>query len=83
MLANSAVADEHRRFIDVQTSEDVGNFVCGFEYYVSLLEMQKRGKQGDVVFLHVPVIEGEAAIMEAVKCVEVLIQSLVEVRAEK
>ncbi|KAF2186164.1 peptidase C15, pyroglutamyl peptidase I-like protein [Zopfia rhizophila CBS 207.26] len=63
--------------VDVRLSDEVGNFTCGFIYYVGLLEKEKRGK-GDVVFLHVPWLEGDEEIGVGVKVTEKLIGALVE-----
>ncbi|KAH7407139.1 hypothetical protein BKA64DRAFT_408099 [Cadophora sp. MPI-SDFR-AT-0126] len=46
--------------VDVRTSDDVGNYVCGFVYYASLEWFwRKRGPQGErrVLFFHVPKME--------------------------
>jgi pyroglutamyl-peptidase len=64
--------------VDVRLSDDVGTFVCGFIYYVSLLEMQKRSGRRDVVFLHVPRLEGEEQVGLGTQVVKALIEALVE-----
>ncbi|KAF2683012.1 peptidase C15, pyroglutamyl peptidase I-like protein [Lentithecium fluviatile CBS 122367] len=62
---------------DVRHSDDVGTFVCGFIYYVSLLEMQKKGRR-DVVFLHVPRLECDEEFGVGIEVVEKLIGVLVD-----
>ncbi|KAK0117401.1 hypothetical protein ONS96_013231 [Cadophora gregata f. sp. sojae] len=47
--------------VDVRTSDDVGNYVCGFVYYTSMEWFwRKYGAQGErrVLFFHVPKQEG-------------------------
>ena len=65
--------------VDVRLSDDVGNYVCGFQYYVSLLEMQKRTGRRDTVFLHVPYLESLEEIQIGVRVTEGLIRALVGV----
>jgi hypothetical protein len=45
-------------------------------------EMEKKKKR-DVVFLHVPMLQGEAAIQVGVWVAEELVKSLVDVWAER
>ncbi|KAF2872801.1 hypothetical protein BDV95DRAFT_606371 [Massariosphaeria phaeospora] len=71
-------AKELARAVDVRLSDDVGTFVCGFAYYVSLLEMQKRWGRRDVVFLHVPRLEGAEEVRGGVEVTKALIRVLVE-----
>jgi pyroglutamyl-peptidase len=61
----------------VRLSDDVGTYVCGFIYYVSMLEMQKRKGSRDVVFLHVPQLEKDDKVQAGVRVVENLIRELV------
>jgi pyroglutamyl-peptidase len=65
--------------VDVRLSDDVGNYVCGLQYYVSLLEMQKRTGRRDSVFLHVPYLESLEEIQIGVRVTEGLIRALVGV----
>lgn len=47
--------------VHISTSDDVGNYVCGFVYYASLEWLwRKNGPQGErqVLFFHVPKMEG-------------------------
>jgi pyroglutamyl-peptidase len=62
--------------VDVRLSDDVGTFVCGFAYYVGLLEMQRRRGRRDVVFLHVPMLVGEE-VGVGVEVTEELIKAFV------
>ncbi|KAI4942717.1 hypothetical protein J4E91_009886 [Alternaria rosae] len=68
-----------RQAVDVRLSDDVGSYVCGFNYYISLLEMQKRTGKRDVVFFHVPKLEAEEEIRTSVRVTEELIRALVAV----
>lgn len=48
--------------VDLRTSDDVGNYVCGFVYYAALEWFwKKNGPQGErkVLFFHVPMLKGE------------------------
>jgi len=66
--------------LDVRISDDVGDFVCGFIYYVTLNEM---GEEKNVVFLHVPPLKDESAIKSGVAVTIALINALVEVWRER
>jgi pyroglutamyl-peptidase len=79
-LAKGKSKDESRQALDVRLSDDVGTYVCGFQYYVSMLETQKRSSQRDVVFFHVPKLEGETQVKVGVEVAEELIKALVEVQ---
>ncbi|CAG5156507.1 uncharacterized protein ALTATR162_LOCUS4304 [Alternaria atra] len=68
-----------RQPIEVTLSDDVGSYVCGFNYYISLLEMQKHTTKREVVFFHVPKLETEEEIQTGVKVAEGLIRALVVV----
>lgn len=63
--------------VDVRLSDDVGNYVCGFQYYVSLLEMQKLTGKRNAVFFHVPYLEGEEDVAVGVRVTEGLVRALV------
>jgi hypothetical protein len=65
--------------IDVRVSDDVGSYVCGFNYYSSLLEMQKRTNKRDVVFFHVPDLKTDEEIQVGVEATEELIRALVAI----
>jgi pyroglutamyl-peptidase len=73
---------ESRQAVDVRLSDDVGTYVCGFQYYVSMLETQKRSGRRDVVFLHVPKLEGDTQVNVGVKVAEELVKALVEVQGQ-
>jgi pyroglutamyl-peptidase len=65
--------------VDVRLSDDVGNYVCGFQYYVSLLEMQKSTGRRNTVFFHVPYLDDEEEISVGVRVTEGLIRTLMGV----
>ena len=67
------------RTVEVRASDDVGNYVCGFLYYASLLEMGRsgNGRRRDVVFLHVPPLEGEGDVLVGARVVEKAVEALV------
>jgi len=67
--------------VDVRCSDDVGNYVCGLQYYASLLAMQKQTGKRDTVFLHVPYLKTLDDIEVGVRVTEALIRALVEVWA--
>ena len=71
-----------RKAIEVRLSDDVGSYVCGFNYYISLLEMQKRTSKRDDVFFHVPQLESKEDIQTGVKVTEELVRALVVVRKQ-
>ena len=66
--------------VDVRLSDDVGNYVCGFMYYISLVEMQRAVGRTDTVFFHIPYLEGEEDIQVGVRVTEGLIRALMSVR---
>ncbi|KAF2634463.1 peptidase C15, pyroglutamyl peptidase I-like protein [Massarina eburnea CBS 473.64] len=66
-----------RKTVDVRYSNDVGTYVCGFMYYVSLLEMDKRKKARHSVFLHVPKLERKEATEVGVEVTKRAIEALV------
>ena len=51
--------EKSRQAVDLRLSDDVSSYVCGINYYNSLLEMQKRTGRRDVVFFHVLSLETE------------------------
>jgi len=69
--------------VDVRLSDDVGTYVCGFIYYLSLLEMEKRGKKKNTVFFHVPPLGTDEEVQIGLKVTEALIQSLVDTVTHK
>jgi pyroglutamyl-peptidase len=70
-------AAQARKRVEVRCSDDVGNYVCGFLYYASLLEAKKGGKGTEVVFLHVPMMEGHEELKVGAKVVEEGVRALV------
>jgi pyroglutamyl-peptidase len=70
---------KEQHMVQVKASDDVGTYVCGFEYYISMLEMQKRSGKKDVGFLHVPNLQSEEEVGVGVRVTEELIRALVGV----
>jgi len=69
---------EKGRNVDVEASDDVGNYVCGFVYYFSLERCWREKRKKSVVFLHVPFCEGPEEIGKGVQVVMALVKALVE-----
>lgn len=65
--------------VTVQLSDDVGTYVCGFQYYCSMLELQKKAGKRNAVFFHVPKLDNEEEIRVGLKVTEELIRALVAV----
>jgi pyrrolidone-carboxylate peptidase len=40
--------------MDLRISEDAGHYLCDFIYFSSLAHLHKSGREGKVLFLHVP-----------------------------
>ncbi|KAK8115903.1 hypothetical protein PG984_012405 [Apiospora sp. TS-2023a] len=76
-------AKEEQRDVDVRLSDDVGTYVCGFIYYLSLLEMEKKGKKRNTVFFHVPPLGTEDDVDIGVRVTEHLVQALVDSFTDK
>jgi pyroglutamyl-peptidase len=68
--------------VHTQVSDDVGTYVCGFQYYVCMLETQKRTGERNVVFFHVPKLEGKEQVDVGVRVAEELIKVLVNTNQE-
>ncbi|KAF1996951.1 peptidase C15, pyroglutamyl peptidase I-like protein, partial [Amniculicola lignicola CBS 123094] len=68
---------EGKKEVDVRLTDDVGNYLCGFVYYDSMLEMQKKKRNRDVLFLHVPMLEREEEFGAGVTVTEELIKAVV------
>ena len=66
-----------KQSVEVRRSDDVGTYVCGFQYYTSMLEMQKTTRKRSVVFFHVPRLETEDKVNVGVRVAEELIKALV------
>jgi pyroglutamyl-peptidase len=77
--SKSKSKSKDQQLIDVRLSDDVGTYVCGFQYYVSMLEAQQKIGKKSVVFLHVPKLDYEGDIRVGVTVVEGLIKALVSV----
>lgn len=61
---------------EVTVSDKVGDFVCGFIYYLSLDAMEKEQGRRDVVFLHVPMLKAGREVEIGVRIVEELCKAL-------
>ena len=65
-----------KSMVDVRLSDDVGTYVCGFIYYLSLMEMALLKGKRDVVFLHVPDLKGDTEISIGVSVTKEMILAL-------
>jgi pyroglutamyl-peptidase len=67
---------------DIRPSDDPGNFLCGFVYYLSMSWFWKAdSEERPVMFMHVPDCPTEEAIDEGREAAVSLIRALVESRA--
>jgi pyrrolidone-carboxylate peptidase len=65
---------------DVRAVDDVGNYVCGFVYYLSLEHFRKRGDaEKKVVFFHVPWLKGEKELERGKEVTVGLVRAIAEV----
>lgn len=64
---------------DVRISEDAGRYLCDFIYFLSLAERRRRGEEGQVLFLHVPVEADAEAVERGVRIALELIRAVVVV----
>ena len=72
-------SSESGELADVRLSDDVGTYVCGLAYYTSLVEMGKRGDgKRNVVFFHIPPLNGDAELEAGKRVTLALISALVE-----
>lgn len=67
-----------KRKVDVRLSDDVGTYVCGLIHCSSLVEMQKRTGRRDVVFSHVPPLDGKGEVDVGVEVTKELVVALVD-----
>ncbi|KAF2020143.1 peptidase C15, pyroglutamyl peptidase I-like protein [Aaosphaeria arxii CBS 175.79] len=73
--ASTATITKHP--ISIQRSDDPGTFVCGFAYYLTMFELtHKRSRKPDVVFLHLPWLEGKEQIGVGVAVVRKILAAL-------
>jgi pyroglutamyl-peptidase len=70
----------NKQQVNVRLSDDVGTYVCGFQYYSSMLQTQQKTGNRNVVFLHVPKLESEQEIHVGISVTEELIKALVAVQ---
>jgi pyroglutamyl-peptidase len=65
--------------VNLRMSDDVGSYVCGFVYYVSLEWFWKRGERGrNVIFLHIPPLTGKEDEERGKEIAVALIRAAVE-----
>lgn len=64
--------------VDLRTSDDVGSYVCGFVYYVSMEYSWKKGRGMPVVFMHVPPLPRKEDIAKGEKVILALIRAISE-----
>ena len=65
--------------VDLRTSDDVGNYVCGFVYYTSLEHFWKKGNRDmPVVFMHVPPLPEKGDVENGVEVTIGLLKALAE-----
>jgi pyroglutamyl-peptidase len=62
---------------DLRVSDDVGNYVCGFAYYLSLEKFWRLGASRPVLFFHVPPLSSKKDIEDGIKITIALIQAVV------
>jgi hypothetical protein len=74
---------QEKRKVDVRLSDDVGTYVCGLIYFSSLVEMQKRNGTKDVVFFHVPQLNGQGEVDVGIEVTKELVVALVDVWGAK
>lgn len=63
---------------DLRVTDRVGSCICGFVYDVALRWYWERKQRQRVVFLHVPVLEGQVPVTQGVDAVLRLIKALCE-----
>jgi pyrrolidone-carboxylate peptidase len=67
---------------NLRVSDDVGNYVCGFAYYLSLEKFWKSADSRPVVFIHVPPLPSKKDVEEGVEATIALVQAVVASRTE-
>lgn len=72
--------NDSKQPIEVRMSDDVGTYVCGFQYYSSMLQTEKMTGRRDVVFLHLPRLESTEELEIGKRVAEELVKALVDVR---
>jgi pyroglutamyl-peptidase len=65
--------------VDIRMSDDMDTYVSGFQYYMSMLGMEKMTGRRDVAFLQLPKLDSDAEIRVGVRVVEEMIEALVGV----
>ena len=56
-----------KKSADLRVSDDVGNYVCGYTYYLSLEKFWKSADSRPVVFCHVPPLPSKKDVEEGVR----------------
>jgi hypothetical protein len=69
--------------IDVRLSNDAGRYLCEFIYYTSLAHALQSGRDGGVVFFHVPGWTDERSIERGKSVAIALIKALAECWADE
>jgi hypothetical protein len=69
--------------IDVRLSNDAGRYLCEFIYYTSLAHALQAGRDGGVVFFHVPGWTDERSIERGQSVAIALIKALAECWADE
>ncbi|ORY28777.1 hypothetical protein BCR39DRAFT_559342 [Naematelia encephala] len=64
--------------VAVRESDGVGAYLCGFIYHTSLRWFKRKGKRGDVLFLHVPPCPTEVDLENGKQVVLALLQAMEE-----
>lgn len=68
---------EEKEERDVRVSEDAGRYLCDFIYFSSLAEVERKGEERRVLFLHVPVEADEVSVERGVEITTELIRAVV------
>lgn len=63
---------------DLRVTDGVGSYICGFIYYAALRWYWERKQRQRVVFLHVPMLEGQVQVTQGVDAVLRLVKALCE-----
>lgn len=63
---------------DLRVTDGVGSYICGFVYYNALRWYWERTDRHRVIFLHMPMLEGQAQVSQGVDVVLRLVKALCE-----
>lgn len=53
-MKNAALEFKYKQAVDVRLSDDPTSYTCGYQYYMSMLQAEKKTGKRDVVHLSVP-----------------------------